>query len=415
MAKKEKPIADSETGKIKVKGKKEQQQPDGNETKGNVTKVKEKMKMKPIIEEETITKVDLNKPTKPEENETKEDNANDSGVVAESKDAEPTEKQEEVQPESQAQETPVLEEVSQEIEEKPVEETVEEIQEAVAKAEETGEPLPENIQKLMEFMQDTGGDLNDYVKLNQDYSDMENGELLHEYYKQTKPHLNNEEINFLLEDQFSYDEEEDDEKEIRRKKLALKEQVASAKSHLDGQKSRYYKEIKAGSKLTNEQQQAIDFFNRYNKESEESKKASMKTRKIFTDKTEKVFNEKFKGFEYKVGDKKFRFNVKDTNDVKQQQSDISNFTKKFLGKDNELEDAAGYHKSIFTATNADTIANHFYEQGKADAMKDSIAKSKNVDMTARQSHGEIEAGGIKVRVLGDDSNDFKFRIKNKNK
>jgi hypothetical protein len=415
MAKKEKPIADSETGKIKVKGKKEQQQPDGNETKGNVTKVKEKMKMKPIIEEETITKVDLNKPTKPEENETKEDNANDSGVVAESKDAEPTEKQEEVQPESQAQETPVLEEVSQEIEEKPVEETVEEIQEAVAKAEETGEPLPENIQKLMEFMQDTGGDLNDYVKLNQDYSDMENGELLHEYYKQTKPHLNNEEINFLLEDQFSYDEEEDDEKEIRRKKLALKEQVASAKSHLDGQKSRYYKEIKAGSKLTNEQQQAIDFFNRYNKESEESKKASMKTRKIFTDKTEKVFNEKFKGFEYKVGDKKFRFNVKDTNDVKQQQSDISNFTKKFLGKDNELEDAAGYHKSIFTAMNADTIANHFYEQGKADAMKDSIAKSKNVDMTARQSHGEIEAGGIKVRVLGDDSNDFKFRIKNKNK
>jgi len=275
--------------------------------------------------DDSIIKVDLSKPPKPiEENETKEDNADDSGVVAESKDAEPTEKQEEVQPESQAQETPVLEEVSQEIEEKPVEETVEEIQEAVAKAEETGEPLPENIQKLMEFMQDTGGDLNDYVKLNQDYSDMENGELLHEYYKQTKPHLNNEEINFLLEDQFSYDEEEDDEKEIRRKKLALKEQVASAKSHLDGQKSRYYKEIKAGSKLTNEQQQAIDFFNRYNKESEESKKASMKTRKIFTDKTEKVFNEKFKGFEYKVGDKKFRFNVKDTNDVKQHLSDISN-------------------------------------------------------------------------------------------
>ena len=139
----------------------------------------------------------------------------------------------------------------------------------------------------------------------------------------------------------------------------------------------------------------------------------MKTRKIFTDKTEKVFNEKFKGFEYNIGDKKYRFNVKDPKEIKQQQSDINNFTKKFLGKDNELEDAAGYHKSIFTAMNADAIANHFYEQGKADAMKDSMAKSKNVDMTARQSHGEIEAGGVRVRVLGEDSNDFKFKIRNR--
>ena len=408
MAEKEEPIVNNESGKIKVKAKKEKQ-PDGNETKGNVTKVKNKMKMKPIIEEQSITKVNLNKPEKPEENEVEKNNTDDSGVVTKPENAESTEKQEEVQPQAETQETPVLEEVTNE----EVEEIVEQVEEAVAEAEATGQSLPENIQKLVDFMEETGGDLNDYVKLNQDYSNMENQDLLYEYYKQTKPHLNNEEINFLMEDQFSYSEDEDDDRDIRRKKLALKEQVANAKSHLDGQKSRYYEDIKAGSKLTGEQQKAIDFFNRYNKESEENKKASMKTRKIFTDKTEKVFNEKFKGFEYNIGDKKYRFNVKDPKDIKQQQSDINNFTKKFLGKDNELEDAAGYHKSIFTAMNADTIANHFYEQGKADAMKDSMAKSKNVDMTARQSHGEIEAGGIKVRVLGEDSNDFKFKIRNR--
>ena len=117
-------------------------------------------------------------------------------------------------------------------------------------------------------MTDTGGDINDYVKLNQDYSNLNDETLLKEFYIQTKPHLNTEEINFLMEDQFSYDEEVDDERDIKRKKLALKEQVANAKTQLEENKSKYYEDIKAGSKLTTEQQKAIDFFNRYNKESE---------------------------------------------------------------------------------------------------------------------------------------------------
>ena len=406
--KKEEPVVDNETGKIKIKTKTENQ-PDGNETKGNVTKVKAKMKQSPEdLSAKTVTKVDLSKPPTAKQEEEKVEEKGEDKVVEQVVEEVVEEKQENKE---DKKETPVLEEVTEE-QETPVEKTVEEVKEAVAEAEATGEPLPENIQKLMSFMDETGGDLNDYVKLNQDYSNMENEDLLYEYYKQTKPHLNSEEINFLLEDQFSYDEEEDDDKEIRRKKLALKEQVASAKSHLDGQKSRYYEDIKAGSKLTQEQQKAIDFFNRYNKESEACKQASEKSRKIFMDKTNNVFNKEFKGFEYKIGDKKFRFNVKDTESVKQQQSDINNFAKKFLGNNDELDDAAGYHKSIFTAMNADTIARHFYEQGKADAIKDSIAKSKNVNMNPRQSHGVVEAGGLKVKVLGDNSSDFKFKIKN---
>jgi len=361
--------------------------------------------------DDSVIKVDLSKPIEPEQDEVKEDNADDSGVVAESEDAEPTQEQEEVQPEAETQETSVLEEVTEE----EVDQVEEQVEEAIEEAEATGKPLPENIKKLMDFMEETGGDLSDYVKLNQDYSKLDDQSLLYEYYKQTKPHLNNEEINFLMEDTFSYDEDVDEDRDIRRKKLALKEQVASAKSHLDGQKSKYYDEIKAGSKLTGEQQKAIDFFNRYNKESEASQKTVKTNSDIFTQKTNNVFNDKFKGFEYNVGDKKYRFNVNNAEEVKNTQSDISNFTKKFLDKNSALEDAKGYHKSLYTAMNADAVAKHFYEQGKADAMKNSIAKAKNVDMNPRQSHGKIEAGGTTFKVLGDNSSDFKFKIKNKNK
>ena len=216
-----------------------------------------------------------------------------------------------------------------------------------------------------------------------------------------------------MEDTFSYDEDVDDDRDIRRKKLALKEQVANAKSHLDGQKSKYYDEIKAGSKLTSEQQKAIDFFNRYNKESEATQKIAEKQKSTFLNKTENVFNDKFKGFEYNVGDKKYRFNVNNAEEVKNTQGDINNFVKKFLNENNEMSDAKGYHKSLYTAMNADAVAKHFYEQGKADALKDSVAKAKNVDMNPRQSHGQIETGGLKFKVLGDNAADFKFKNKNR--
>ena len=365
---------------------------------------------KPNINEDGDYVVNLDKPI---ENETKEDNADDSGVVAELENAEPTQEQKEIQPEAEAQEETVLEEVTEDTTEEQVAEVEEKVEEAIAEAEATGKPLPENIQKLVDFMEDTGGDINDYVKLNQDYSKLDDNDVVFEYYKQTKPHLTNDEINFLMEDTFKVDEEEDTDREIKRKKLAFKEQVASARSHLDRQKSRYYEEIKAGSKLTPEQQKAWDFFNRYNKESEEQQKTLEATKSNFLKKTNQVFNDKFKGFEYNVGDKKYRFNVKDVNKVKNSQDDIGKFIGKFLDDNNQMSDAAGYHKALYTAMNADAIAKHFYEQGKADAMKTSVANSKNINMQPRQAHGEVNAGGIKVKVLGESSSDFKFKIKNK--
>jgi len=354
--------------------------------------------------DDSVTKVDLSKPPVSEEVEKEKSDTEEKAIEEIVED-----KVEETVSEKEEKEDVVLEEITNE----EVEEAQEQIEEAVAEAEATGKPIPENIQKLMDFMEETGGDLEDYVKLNQNYDNLDETALLKEYYKQTKPHLNDEEINFLMEDSFSYDEEMDDERDIKRKKLALKEQVASAKAHLDGQKSKYYEDIKAGSKLTPEQQKAMDFFNRYNKESEEFKQKTDHSTKIFEQKTTQLFKNKFKGFEYNVGDKKYRFNIKNPEEVMNTQSDINNFMAKFVDENSVLNDAKGYHKSLFTAMNADAVANHFYEQGRADAIKESVSKAKNVNMNPRQSHGQIEAGGMKFKVLGDNSSDYKFKIRNK--
>ena len=323
----------------------------------------------------------------------------------------------EVTPEekTEVEDTPVVEEITEiEVEEK-VEEVKEEVVEAIKESKETGVKIPENIQKVVDFLEETGGTLEDYVSLNKDYSKMSDTDLLSEYFKNTKPHLNDEERVFVMEDLYSYDEEVDDPKDIKRKKLALKEQVANAKSHLDGLKSKYYNEVKAGSRLNPEQQKAVDFFNRY----EQNTKVAEENLEVFQEKTNQVFNDKFKGFEYNVGEKRFRLNIGDADKIKNTQSDINNFVNKFTNKDtHQITNAKGYHKSLFTAMNPDLVANHFYQQGKADAIKDSMAKAKNVDMSPRQQHGEtVEAGGMKVRAIsGNNSSDFKVKIgRNANK
>ena len=379
-------------------------------TQETVETVKES---KPTKNEDGDYVVDLSKPPKPSKNETKKDNPVNEGVVGVDEDADTTKEQEEVQQEEQTQEeTPVLEEVTEEEVKEQTEELADEVEEAVAEAQETGKALPENLQKVVNFMEETGGTLEDYVRLNQDYASYDDITILKEFYKQTKSHLTVDEIDFLIDDSFSFNEEEDEDRDIKKKKIALKEQVASAKSHLDGQKSKYYEEVKAGSRLTPEAQKAMDFFNRYNKESEETQKIAEKQTNTFLNKTNQVFNDKFKGFEYNVGDKKYRFNVKNAVEVKDTQSDIQNFVKKFLNENNEMSDAKGYHKSLFTAMNPDAIANHFYQQGKADALKDSVAKAKNIKMDPRQSFSNDNTSGPKFRVISDDSPNFKFKIKN---
>jgi len=274
--------------------------------------------------------------------------------------------------------------------------------------------LPENVQKLVDFMNETGGTLEDYVRLSADYSNVDENTLLKEYYKQTKSHLDSEEINFLLEDQFAFDEDMDDERDVKRKKLAFKEEVRKAKDFLNTLKDKYYAEVKLGSRLAPEQQKAIDFFNRYNNEQSQVQELQKKQAERFNEQTSKVFNEDFKGFDFSVGENKFRFKVKDVNQTKEVQSDIMKAFGSFLDENNMLKDGPGYHKALFAARNADTIANHFYEQGRADAIKQLNAESKNINMDPRKSsEGVIDTGGVKVRAIsGESSSKLRIKIKN---
>ena len=361
---------------------------------GNVTKL-DLGNSQPAEADDNVTKLNLNETAE----ETTSSTTDETGVDGSDEATVAAPEQEEVQQEVEAQES-VVEEI-----------TSEEVAEAVEEAQATGKVLPEAVDKLVKFMDETGGDIQDYLRLNRDLEELSPKDALLEYYRETKPHLDDSELSFLMEDQFSYDEEYDDEKDIMRKKLAIKEETSRAKSYLENKKSKYYEEIKNGSKLTPEANEAIKFFNRYNKEQEATKTTVEKQRNAFDQKTSNLFNEEFKGFEYNIGDKKFRYNVKNAEEVKNTQSDINNFVKRFLAEDNTMSDAKGYHKSLYTAMNADNIAQHFYEQGKADALKDSIAKSKNVSMQPRQGLGEVKASGTKFKILGGDTSaDFKVKL-----
>lgn len=373
--------------------------------------------------EDGVYKVDLRQPpvTEQEQNEENavQEQSTDEVPVRDESEASQEVAEEVRDSEEPAQEEEVIleeiteEEISEETVQEEAQELAGEVEEAIQQQQDSGIELPENIQKVVDFINETGGTLEDYVALNRDYSSVDDMALLRDYYKQNKPHLSAEEVDFLIEDSFYFDEDVDDERDIKRKKLQFKEEVAKARQSLEGLKDQYYKEIKAGSKLTPDQQKAVDFFNRYNKETEESSRIAEQQKNVFLEKTNKVFNDKFKGFEYNVGDKKYRFNVKNVNEVKTAQSDINNFIKKFLNNDNVMSDAKGYHKSLFTAMNPDAIANHFYEQGRADALKQSVESSKNINMDPRGIHNKANNdGGIKARVVGDDISKLKLKLKN---
>lgn len=291
------------------------------------------------------------------------------------------------------------------VEETEVNEPVEVSKEPVQQTEQTKQ-LPENIEKLVSFMEETGGTVEDYVRLNADYSNVDNTTLVREYYKQTRPHLDHDDVSLLLED-FGYDEELDDEKDIRKKKIAFKEEVGKAKNFLEDLKGKYYDEIKLRPGVTQEQQKAVDFFNRYNEEQQVVKQRQ----DHFSNTTSQLFSNDFKGFDFSVGDKKFRYGVKNPESVAKAQTDIADFVKTFLNDKGEISDAKGYHKALYAARNADTLAQHFYEQGKADAVKDVMAKSKNISTEPRQTaQGEVFVNGLKVKAIsGVDSSKLKVK------
>ena len=385
--------------------------------------VQERPKATTTVEDEGVIKVDLRQPPKTEEtNAVQEQETTSVDVDQQAETSQGVDgkvRTDNTESEAEEQVLELVEEDQVEEQEQTLAEKIKDIPEKlkeqpedVNNSQETSD-LPENVNKLLDFMRDTGGTLEDYVNLNKDYDSMEDIEILREHYRQTKPHLSEEEISFLMEDSFSYDEEVDEERDIKRKKLALKESIAEAKSNLTTLKDKYYDELKLSSKLSPEQVEAVEFYNKYKNEQESAQQLNQQQRSVFEERTNKLFSDEFKGFEYKVGNNKYRFKVKDVNTVKNNQSDINNLVSKFTNQNNEIQDAAGYHKALFTAMNADAIANHFYEQGKADAIKTQLSKSKNIDMNPRGAHQEVTTNsGFKIRaVSGDDSSRLRIKMK----
>ena len=370
-----------------------------------------KMKRKPgrpkkLTQEKKVTKLEIKEDAVPEQS---------TGVVDANKQTEDVEKVEERASEPRLEEI-TKEEVKDEnenkeievIEEKPVEEVKEEpVVEPVV--EQPSYNLPENVDKLIKFMEETGGTFEDYVTLNKDYSKYDDKLLIREYYKKTRPHLDDDEINFVMQDNFSYDEEVDEERFVRKQKLAYKEEVAKAKNFLEQMKSKYYDEIKLRPSVTNEQKKAMDFFQRY---SQEQQQITAK-RNEFVNNTKNFFQEQFKGFEFNVGEKAFRYNVSNPQDMISNQTDVSKFINKFMDKNGNVSDMEAYHKAIYAARNADRLAQHFYEQGKADATRDVIAKSKNISNDTRPVATETTMpNGWKVRAISGVDNS-KLKIKKK--
>jgi len=380
-------------------------------------KIKSKPKMKNFNKQAETIKVDLSAKDKVEEEAIKvdltKDNANKeqetTTVVADK----PTETVQEVDTEVSSGEGSIqdegvitIQEIKEE-EEEEIQSVSKEMSEAVRDSNITGKPLPENVEKLVSFMEETGGTVEDYVRLNADYSTVDNNTLLKEYYKKSKPHLDDDEINFLLEDKFSYDEDLDEERDIRKKKLAFKEEVQEAKNFLEDLKGKYYDEIKLRPGVTQEQQKAMEFFNRYNEE----KSLNSQKHDRFKKATSEMFNNDFKGFDFNIGDKKFRYGVNNPTSLAEKQSELSNIIGKFLNDKGEVSDHKGYHKAMYAASNVDKIASHFYEQGKADAVKDVVNGSKNLSDKPRQTSGDsVFINGLRIKAIsGVDSSKLKIK------
>ena len=401
MSEKQAAVEAKQEGEFTLKGKNKPKKP---KQLGNKNQEVQKVNLKePLVETEpAVKKVEIKEEIK------KEDDAIQIGETKEVSVGEPSGDSAKMgEPVQESNETAEGFSPIKEVTEEEVKQVEAQVKEAKRDEKVLGKQLPENVEKLVSFMEDTGGTVEDYVRLNADYSKIDEKALLKEYYKKNKPHLDAEDVDLILED-FTWDADVDEEKDIRKKKLAFKEEVAKARTYLDDLKTKYYDEIKLRPGVTQEQQKAMDFFNRYNKQQEQAEQLHAEFKK----RTQELFGENFKGFDFEVGGKKYKYNIQNRDAVAENQSNIENLIGKFLDADGNVVDPSGYHKAMYAASNVDKIATHFYEQGKADAVKEVVNKSKNLsDVKARQGNtGEVFVGGMKVKsISGADST--KLRIK----
>ena len=273
---------------------------------------------------------------------------------------------------------------------------------------EVNEELPEDVSKYLKYKQETGRGINDFIKLQEDIDKMEDNAILTSYYESTEEGLDEEDIRDIIDDKFLYDEDLDDEKDIRKTKLAKKRELVKAKAFLNEQKDKYKVPLESsGDGLSKDQQESYRAYKKSVEDSESFAEQNKKKYKYFLDKTESVFNNDFKGFEFSVGDKNISFKPGDAQELKNRQADVNNFIGQFMGDDGLIADAEGYHKALAVAMNPDKFAKHFYEQGIAATIDNVSRKSKNINMDVRQESQSVSKNGITIRPVSRSNDNGK--------
>lgn len=250
---------------------------------------------------------------------------------------------------------------------------------------ENNEELPEDVKGYFDYKKSTGRGIEDYVKLNRDFSSMDEDQLLSEYLLASGEATDSEDVEVLMDD-YSYDEDLDEERDIKKTKLAKKKAIAKAKNFFEEQKEMYKQPLESSTVgVSDEQMQEIEEYKRYLAEADTAQEEMKRKREWFTEKTDQVFQD-FKGFDFKIGEDTFTFKPGETDRIKEQQMDYQGFVRKFIDKDTGmLSDAAGYHRALAVAMNPNKFASFFYEQGKSDATESVTRRMKNVDMTERKA------------------------------
>jgi len=269
---------------------------------------------------------------------------------------------------------------------------------------ESSPELPEDVEAFFKYKKETGRGLNDFMQLNKNYDEMDSDVLLADYYKQTEEGLDEDDINDLIDSKFGYDEDLDDESLVKKQKLAKKRELNKAKKFFKEQQEAYKVPLESSKEPADAKyDEELRSYRDKMKEAESVEAENQKKREWFSKKTDELFSDEFKGFEFNVNDEKITFKPADAAELKNSQQSPMNFINKYIGEDGLLKDAAGYHRALSMAMNPDKFAKFFYEQGQAAAVDGMAKKSKNIDMDTRRAPEVTKKGGMQVRSVSQDS------------
>lgn len=277
---------------------------------------------------------------------------------------------------------------------------------------ESNPELPEDVKKYFEYKKETGRGIEDFYKLQKNYDDMDDDSVLADYYSIQEEGLDAIDIMDLMDDKFGFDVDEDDEKDIKKRKLAKKRELAKARKYFNEQKDKYKIPLESsGGGLSEDQESQLNAYQDYIKESETIAEQNKKRYDYFVDQTKKVFTNDFKGFDFSVGDQQINYKPGTADELMNKQLDVNNFVNKFVGQSGLLEDAKGYHRALSVAMNPEKFAQFFYDQGVAAAVDNVTRKSKNINMDVRRSPQLSTKDGLKIRSVGDSSSGRGLKIR----